>query len=834
MDRFKHIDINDPGDRRDYTRPSGGGGGEYRVPPRDDRVGHGRRLQGQIDSVRADLQQQANVSGHTISDVALEVVGMSRDLQLASLERLRSGIGVELRSVTERDGRSFATVFVPASRLESFVRLFERYVTENRADTDRPKNEALVAGIDEIRTPVLRSFWTDSDELFPDNHDTPIWWEVWLQKRVSDNEDTAFVEFVSVADNSGLRVGTHVLRFRERLVFHVHGTVRQWTTVFVPLLDRLAELRKAKEVASEFLRLQPRDQRQLIEDLVQRLTVPPTTAPAICVLDYGVSKEHPLLSPFLSPEDQHALDPAWTKVDHRNGHGSEMAGLGVYGDELPRLLGSNDLPLTPHRVESVRILNDSSPNPEDTWGWVTQEGVARAEQAAPERPRVVLLAVTANDRGRDFGYPTSWSAAIDQSAAGELDDSRRLFVVSAGNIRTIQDEAADRYPTANLEEHRIEDPAQAWNALSVGACTEMIQIRDEGLAGHTPLAKQGELCPTSRTSVSWPDQEWPIKPDIVMEGGNYTRSPSGSVHATEDLCLLTASGSSVGNLLAWTSDTSAAAAQAARVAAILQSEYPHLWPETIRAMFVHSAAWTPAMIAQVPGDLQSDKHRRLRCFGYGRPDLDRARFTLQNRVALVHQGQLQPFERVHENGEWKIRTKDFRLHALPWPADALAGLHEIGARLRVTLSYFIEPSPGRRGWNKRFRYQSHGLRFKLRGPTETEELFRQRISQDEWDDDGDRPSTSDPIPWALGSNLQTRGSIHSDWWDATGADLAACGQLAVYPVTGWWRERHHLGKVDSLARYALVVTIETEAENCDLYSPIVNQLAKPVTIEIDA
>lgn len=692
MDRFKHVDINDPGDLREYTRIAGGGGGEYRVPPRDDRVGHGRRLQGQIESVRAELQQRAAESGHTISDVALEVIGASRDLQLASLERLRNGLGVELRSVSDRDGRSFATVYVPSSRLESFVRLFERYVTENRTDSGRPKNEALVAGIDEIRTPVLRSFWTDSDELFPDQ-DTPIWWEVWLQKRIDDEEDTAFVEFVSVVDQSGLRVGAHVLRFRERLVFHVHGTVRQWTTVFVPLLDRLAELRRAKEVATEFLRLPPGDQRLLIEDLVQRLTVPPSTAPAVCVLDYGVSKEHPLLAPFLSPEDQHALDPAWTKVDHREQHGSEMAGIAVFGDELPRLLAGNDSPLMLHRVESVRILNDASPHPEETWGWVTQEGVARAEQAAPGRLRVVLLAVTADDRGRDYGFPTSWSAAIDQSAAGELDGSRRLFVVSAGNVRTIQSVSADRYPTANLEEHRIEDPAQAWNALSVGACTDLIQIRDANLDGHTPLARQGELCPSSRTSVSWPDQEWPIKPDIVMEGGNYTRSPDGHVHATEDLCLLTASGASVGNLLAWTSDTSAAAAQAARLAAILQSEYPHLWPETVRALLVHSASWTPAMVAQVPGGLQSDRHRRLRCFGYGRPDIDRARFTLRNRVALIHQGQLQPFERVREDGDWKIRTKDFRLHSLPWPIEALTALHAQHATLRVTLSYFIEPSP---------------------------------------------------------------------------------------------------------------------------------------------
>ncbi len=832
MDRFKHIDITEPGELRRYTHVSSGGGGEYRVPPRDDRVGHGQRLQRQIQTARAELGQQASDAGHTITDVALEVVGPRRDLQLASLERLRNGLGVELRAVADREGRSFATVYVPSSRLESFVRLFERYTNEDRVDTRRPKNEPLVAGIDEIRTPVLRSFWTDADDLFPADQTAPIWWEVWLQKRIDDEEDTAFIEFISAVDGSGLRVGSHVLRFNERLVFHVHGTVEQWTCVFVPLLDRLAELRKAKEVASEFLRLQPRDQRLLIEDLVQRLSSPAATAPAVCVLDHGVSKEHPLLAPFLSPEDQHVIEQVWTRVDNREQHGSEMAGIALYGQELPYLLGGDAQPLMLHRLESVRILNTSQAHPEETWGWVTQEGVALAEQAAPDRSRVVLLAITADDRGRDHGYPTSWSAAIDQSAAGELDGTKRLFVVSAGNVRSPTDFPAHVYPNSNIEEHRIEDPAQAWNALTVGACTDLIQIRDASLDSHSPLAKQGELCPASRTSASWPDQEWPIKPDIVMEGGNYTRSPEGSVHATEDLCLLTASGSTVGNLLSWTSDTSAASAQAARLAAILQAEYPHLWPETLRALLVHSASWTSAMIDQVPGVRQSDRHKRLRCFGYGRPDLDRARYTLRNRVALIHQGQIQAFERVRENGEWKNRTKDFSLHSLPWPAEALAALHARSVHLRVTLSYFIEPSPGRRGWKKKFRYQSHGLRFKLRGPTETDEEFRQRISQEEWDEDSEgRPSVADPIPWALGSNLQTKGSIHSDWWEATGAELAACGQIAVYPVTGWWRERPHLGKVDSIARYALVVTIETDAEDCDLYTPVMDQITAPLTVE---
>ena len=38
--------------------------------------------------------------------------------------------------------------------------------------------------------------------------------------------------------------------------------------------------------------------------------------------------------------------------------------------------------------------------------------------------------------------------------------------------------------------------------------------------------------------------------------------------------------------------------------------------------------------------------------------------------------------------------------------------------MRVTLSYFIEPNPSQRG-NSRYRYQSHGLRFDVKRPTET-------------------------------------------------------------------------------------------------------------------
>lgn len=100
--------------------------------------------------------------------------------------------------------------------------------------------------------------------------------------------------------------------------------------------------------------------------------------------------------------------------------------------------------------------------------------------------------------------------------------------------------------------------------------------------GYAPLAPCGDLSPSSTTSVSW-DRAWPYKPDIVLEGGNQLILPSTSTVADpDDMALLTTAHAISERLLVDFRDTAAAAAQAARMAAILQAEYPKLWPETIR------------------------------------------------------------------------------------------------------------------------------------------------------------------------------------------------------------------------------------------------------------
>jgi len=296
--------------------------------------------------------------------------------------------------------------------------------------------------------------------------------------------------------------------------------------------------------------------------------------------------------------------------------------------------------------------------------------------------------------------------------------------------------------------------------------------------------------------------------------------------------MLTTAHAVTGRLLVDFRDTSAAVAQAARMAAILQAEYPNLWPETIRALLVHSAEWTDQMKNAFDKN-KAGAVNRLRRYGYGVPSMSRALYSARSSLTLIAQQTIQPYERDGSTA----KTKDMGLHDLPWPKEQLQALGEAAVSMRVTLSYFIEPKPGRReGFVKyRHRYQSHGLRFEVRRPRETLDEFKGRVSKASRDEEETYEAVGDTSGWELGPQIRTRGSIHSDWWTGTAADLANSGHIAVYPVSGWWRESkgNHWSKQ---ARYALVVTIRTEETKIDLFTPTVTEvdLYTPVEATINA
>ena len=73
-----------------------------------------------------------------------------------------------------------------------------------------------------------------------------------------------------------------------------------------------------------------------------------------------------------------------------------------------------------------------------------------------------------------------------------------------------------------------------------------------------------------------------------------------------------------------------------------------------------------------------------------------------------------------------------------------------------------------------------------------------------------------------------RGASVYSRWLGIAADLATCEHIAVHPVIGWWRERLALGKSDSRARYALVVSIRTPETSVDLYEAVQLRIASAV------
>ena len=169
------------------------------------------------------------------------------------------------------------------------------------------------------------------------------------------------------------------------------------------------------------------------------------------------------------------------------------------------------------------------------------------------------------------------------------------------------------------------------------------------------------------------------------------------------------------------------------------------------------------------------------------------------------------------------------LYRLPWPKEALLELGGQEVEVRITLSYFIEPNPGRAGWRHRHRYASTRLRFDLQRVHESEEAFEKRLNQAALADDEQRQTVeSDSQKWRFGSRVRERGSLHSDVFLCTGAELSECGLLGIYPKSGWWKDQPSRARSPEAAvPYALIVSLETEAQNVDIWTPVYQMLKVP-------
>jgi len=808
-------------------------GKEPNIPTRD-RATHVQKLLKKFSEIFAEkekLEQNNEIAEiKTKNGTYLTFTSaINCDLFTKSLEDLRTGIrllNVKEEKIDGQNTQTSATVYIPRGKEGKFIDKFNKYENEFHGNTQKPKNQKLVDSIENISTALLESLWTDNIALLPMRE--LKWCEVWINidgDRIKGDEQIQ--QFHQTLNELEIEFKNTIILFPERAVLLICANKKKLVELMLRS-DFLAEFRSAQELAGFWTNESSVEQQDWIDNLLERVEYIDNKI-MVCLLDSGVNNGHQLLKPVLSVGNTISVNADWGTNDHvtKGGHGTLMAGIASYGKFEEILIKSEKLQLT-HSLCSVKIIppNDQASTPKELWGDITSQGIYLTEIMNPDFHKIYCLSITS---ALDViaGRPSSWSGALDNLSFGE-GVNQKLIIVSSGNIRNESDWL--NYPESNFISS-IENPAQSWNAITIGAYTEKISVSDPKFNGYDILAKKGQLSPHSTTSRIWEDR-WPIKPDIVFEGGNILKAPDGRLILHDDLDLLSTSKSFNLKPFDTINATSAATAFASWFAAKLAYDYPEAWPETIRGLMVHSASWKNEMFQQLSIDKskKADYKNLLRVFGYGVPDLENALYSKESALTLIAQNYIQPFVYSIDKKPNRPESNVIHIYELPWPKDLLLSLSDSPIKLKLTLSYFIEPGAGEIGWKDKYRYQSFGLRFDLNNVNENEIDFRKRINFGAREDGEELSNNSGSQRWTLGANNRSSGSIHSDSWEGTAAELATCNLIAIYPVIGWWRERKHLNKVEANARYSLIVSLETPIQDVPLYTTVKNLI--DITVKI--
>lgn len=764
--------------------------------PQRNRGEHAELLKEQyhrIVSQAIALQDELAANGQPVANGIYMDFEMNKKLISSGLDT-KTGAQILKVSEEQESGNVDVTVFVKRKNKDWLTNKTNEYA--NIDGEKGPKNEMLIAPINEITSADIHSLY-DSPTAFDDlAEETVSLFELWISKREDYSIDIVSQVFaiLSIECNIG-----HRLQFADVDVFLIKTTKE----ILELLPNHLGYIEGVRRYHQPSILTKTHEVNREWNNLLRNEINFALTDDSVCVgiLDTGVNNAHDLLGSALPDDRMRTAISTQDSIDH-SFHGTDMAGLALLGDLTELAYRRGGTLNVEHSLASVKIFEKSHETDSLFYGAIIEDAI---EQAHNLGATISCMAIT--DEVSFEGCPTSSSAALDESLyhGGACD---RMIVISAGNIETPEVDATNYM--ASCKANAILSPSQAWNALTIGAYTEKTMVDDT--QNYTPLAAPGGVSPMSRSTYPWINGR--IKPEVVMEGGNLTSHSVYGTTTNTDLSVITTSQDLKEPLEAF-SATSAATALAARFAARIKVANPTLNMLSVRALMVHSAKWTKEMtsIGQV-------KDIMPLC-GYGVPDEEIATFSNEKCATFVFENEIIPF--VQEGSS--IKYNEMHYYDLPWPVELLEAMHDEIVTMRVTLSYYVKPAPGSGGKNNKYRYPSATLHFDVKSSSETEDEFLRRRNKNE----GEPSDTNDSARWKIGQQRRENGTVQSDWFTCTAQQLVECGKIVVFPGSGWWKERK-LENIENAIKYSLVVSIKSE--KTEVYQAVETAICNKIGIQI--
>jgi hypothetical protein len=621
--QFEHLDLPKTDIQLPRRKNPGGGGSK-----RSDRSSHGSQLLNQVAMLAQRPKQK--VSSFRLDPKLIFKIKLSKDK--AFPEDQLDPMGLKLLSHEPKASKAIV-VFASDEELSSFQVRLENYSgirTDYQYDYfDAVEELVLLEPQDRIGRLL------QLEPLQPDVI-TPLDLELW---HTGDRNElqTAIANIDEVLRD----LSNDAMRVSDRYIGEYLCIVR--IKVNAAMLDLLLGEEIVKEIDR---RPRPsfetsRDYNISISDLPE-ISSPPEQNCGVLVIDSGVRGGQPLIAPalgeaavFPDPGNRRISDSPDDGDERTGGHGTGVSGIAIYGDVSNCIKQQSFEPTT--WLFSARVTDQN--NEYDPDFLIESQLEEAIEYFTRNYPNCKVINISLGDARLVFqdGQKQFRLAAKIDELAYRYQHKNLLFVVSAGNYYYQPDSKEQfftDYPGYLLsEEARIIDPATSAIALTVGSIsmgTGSMQYPDD--ASRRAIARlPGYPSPFTRTGFG---VDGMIKPDLVDFGGDFVIDHDRVFDSEPGVGIITLSKNYGSGLFSVYCGTSFSAPRVANLAAQLYTQYLNATSNLIRALLANSALSPSEIPSHLEGENAEQTKKRLRVYGYGHPELLRAKYSSENYVVL--------------------------------------------------------------------------------------------------------------------------------------------------------------------------------------------------------